>query len=123
MTRKFKILLYILVFGLCLNTFFGYAIILIPQKTAKTICCKKQPIKIEKSCCQKEKNQKEQKNCEGKCKSTCTVVQFQFSSIVMPAFSFDLKYFDFYYKKTSFYCNKTFVNKGFISIWLLPKIA
>jgi hypothetical protein len=121
MTKRFQILLFTLLFGLCLNSFLGYAIAAMPEKAVKMSCCKMQNTKTEKSCCQK--NQKQEKSCGGKCSNSCTPTSLSFNSIVGNVFVFHIKAFDFYNKKPSFYYGKTFIKSGFSTIWLPPKIA
>lgn len=123
MTKRFQILLFTLLFGLCLNSFFGYAIAPMPEKAVRMSCCKMQNNKTEKSCCQKSKNQKQEKSCGGKCNSNCTPNNLPFNSIVGNVFVFRIKAFEFYNQKPSFYYGKTFIKSGFSTIWLPPKIA
>ncbi len=123
MTKRLQILLFTLLFGLCLNSFFGYAIAAMPEKAVKMSCCKMQNTKTEKSCCQKNKNQKQERSCEGKCSSSCTPTSLQLNSIVGTVLVFRIKAFEFYNQKFSFYYGKTFIKSGFSTIWLPPKIA
>ena len=93
-------------------------------KTEKACCKKEVSYKIEKKQCCTTSNSKSKNNgCGGKCgNSNCTTSTLPYSIIAANEIEFKNYNFELLFEKPKFYSLKSFILKGFTSVWLLPKI-
>ena len=118
MTRKFFILLMLLL---------GF--FLAPNKTiactmkVESMSCKKVSCSESKSCCKTHDNSSTKQNngCNGKCNHSTTSSTFN-AGIIQPIHT-DLKVNLIWIQNQNFYYSKTTISSGYISIWVIPKIA
>lgn len=123
MTKRNYIFTLIAVFGLLLIPETTYACDNEIQKS----CCNSdvETSETEKDCCGNQKSENENQECGGKCgKSSCTTISIISSGLIT---NFEVEFtnniFDFSCKKQKFYNPKSFISKGFKSIWLPPVIC
>lgn len=124
MTKKFHIVLLMVVMGFFLTPGSVYAC---EMKSEKSCCSKEASSKGDKKdCCKKDndsKNKSQDSGCNGKCGHVnCTTSSVQFSL----AF-FEIKFrnnnFVFSKKEQNYIHSETNLSSGFFSIWLIPKIG
>ena len=110
-----------LVFGFFLMPTTSYAC---GTKTVKACCKKEVSSKIEKKqCCTTNNSKNKTNDCGGKCgHANCTTSTVAFSIISVNEIEFKNYNFELIGVKPKFYSLKSFISKGFTSVWLLPKI-
>ncbi|MDD5151186.1 MAG: hypothetical protein PHC28_12050 [Flavobacterium sp.] len=125
MTKKFHIILLIVVLGIFLIPTSTFACGTNSEKTEKCCCAKENSKENNKDCCKKHKQNKEknEKSCDGKCKnSNCTTTSVHYSVVFFGGINFKSN-FVYSVKKQKFHNLKTNLSSGFSSIWLIPKIG
>lgn len=117
MTQKFFILLMLL---------FGF--FLVPNKTIACTMkveniCNKVSSSESKSCCKTHDNSSTKQNngCTSKCNHSTTSSIFHFG--VIQPITMDIKVNLIWIENQNFYYSKTTISSGYISIWVIPKIA
>lgn len=122
MNLKIKISFLLILFGLLLAPTYTLAC---NGNSIKTCCSKILKTNSEKkSCCGKEKSNRNN-DCNGKCgHANCTSISPNLVCIISQ-FEIELQnnYFNFNIKKQNFINQKTFISKGFLSIWIPPVIS
>ncbi len=123
MTKKIYIFTIYIVFGL----FFMPNAVFACGNKSKIDCCKKEiATKSEKKdCCGNTNSDKKNKSCGGKCgHSNCTTTaSISYSILTNHDIHFINNHFDFCTEKSNFFPPKTFISKGFLTIWLPPVIS
>ncbi len=125
MTKRFHILVLIVIIGFFLMPMLTYAC---EMKSGKSCCDKEASTsnKEKKECCKitnHSKNKDHDGGCHGKCgHSNCVTTSAQFSA----AF-FEIKFknnnFSFSEKESNYFNSEANLSSGFHSIWLIPKIS
>jgi hypothetical protein len=124
MTKKFHIVLVMVVMGFFLTPALTYAC---GMKSEKSCCNKEISSKGDKKdCCKKDNDSKDKSHdggCNGKCgHSNCTTSSVQFS-LAFFEIKFKNNNFDFSEKEQNYIHSETNLSSGFFSIWLIPKIG
>lgn len=127
MTKKFHILLIILIIGFFTTPTLTYACGTKSTTTEKS-CCKK--IKTDKTdpkgCCKKNINQKDnyENDCDGKCgHSSCSCPNFHYAFVVSFWAELRAKTYFTESKKTKNHYSENYLSDGFTSIWKPPNIG
>lgn len=123
MTKKFHIVLVIMMFGFLLMPLSTFACGGQSEKKSCTEKTSKTPEKMD--CCSNESHSKNKcdNGCNGKCgHSNCVTTSTQFNAVI-----FDIKFknhnFDFSEIKQNYFKSNTNISSGYSSLWLIPKIG